>query len=365
MGTLLEKSKVSIKVNRIEFLTLLEAIEPGTSARDHIEQSTSVILRKGYGITYNGEVMGRVKTNLPPEWTAAVHAKTLINVFRTLEEDEVECDLIGTILHVRGKRRKIKIVAETDIISPVSEIEKPAGWNELPEDFCPAVRMVGECTGKDKKQQYVYTCVHIHPEYIEASNNRQICRFNCDMSALTEAALVRRDPIVHIVNQDVTHFAETATWLHFLAPNGLILSVLRSQEVFPDFTQHLQFRGVKTALPKNLISATALAEIFSGEDTENSSVEIALKPGFLRIMGEGAHGSASEITKVKYDGPEIAFRVGPKILAGIVEKHNAAEVGNHNQFGIDVMKLKVDGGKWVFITNMSDATKRNKSDDAE
>ena len=178
-----------------------------------------------------------------------------------------------------------------------------------------------------------------------------IVTHNCDNFQLTrytlatgvkESVLVRRSSVKHVVGLGMTKTAQTENWIHFKGPSGLVLSCRRYVEDFPDLAGFLKVKGKQTTLPKGLGEAAEKAEIFSAENVESNNVTVTLKPGSIRIEGRGISGWYSETKKTDWDGDAIRFAVAPKLLIELVKNHNRCE--------ITADRLKVDGGKFVYVS---------------
>lgn len=330
-----------IRINRTELLQSLQTVQPGLSPRDIVEQSSCFVFRDGYVMTYNDEVACRTLTPLPEEITGAVQAKPLTDILGKLQEDEVEIQIGEGEFLVIGKKRRAGIRMEAEITLPIDSAEKPSDeWVEMHEDFIEAVSIVQECAGRDESQ-FALTCIHIHPKWIEACDNFQMTRFKLRTGIKTKC-LIRKESLKHIISLEMKEFNETETWIHFRNASGLILSCRRYLEDFPDLRPIMDFTGQPTQLPKGLGDAADKAEVFSAENADNNQVLIKLKAGKLRIKGVGNSGWYAEDKKLKYDGPELSFQIAPKLLKELSRKHNECEVSAD--------RLKVNGGKWVFVT---------------
>lgn len=222
---------------------------------------------------------------------------------------------------------------------PLDALEDPGEWKKLNSDFAEAIEIVKDCAGKDETKFYT-TCVHIEPTYVEAFDNYQACRFNLK-TRISENTLVRANSIKHILPLGMTHVSETSAWLHFKNPSGLVLSCRKYNDQYQDLNSFLEVEGKPMGLPKGLIDATKLAEIFSKENVEKNEITVDLMPGQIRIKGKGISGRYSEVKKVKYAGKPHSFIISPGLLAQIVAKHNECVIGKR--------KLKVDGGSWAYI----------------
>lgn len=334
-----EATVVANRIQREEFIRQLEAVQPGISQRGVLEQSESFVFRKGRVLTFNGEVACKGKSCLPVEFTGAIKADKILDLLRKLPEDELDVQFSDAELILSGKRRQLGLRVEKEIALPVHMVEKPGEWKKLHDDFGEAIGIVGACASTDQSQ-FEYTCIHIHPKWIESTDRKQICRWNLD-TGVEKPVLCKQSSIKHVKMLGMTEFCETKAWIHFKNANGLQLSCLRYMEDFPDLATFLKVNGEPAIFPKQLSEAADKAQVFSSENGEGNLITIDLKPGKLKIRGEGVSGWYSETKKVKYDGKPLLFMVSPVILGELVK--------SHSQVFIAPGALKVDGGAFAIV----------------
>lgn len=329
-------------VNRADLLRVLETVQPGLSPKDAILQSTAFVFRKGKVITFNGEVSARMPSGLPAELTGAVQADQLLQLLRHLKDDNIDVEFEEGEFRVYAERREAGIRMEAEIVLPLDQVERPGDWVDLPPEFGEALKLAGGSAGKNQ-DEFVTVCVHVHPDWVEACDRFQACRYKLD-TGVREPFLVRWASAKHVTAFGITEMSETESWVHFANPAGLVLSVRRFNDAFPHdrVTKLLEERGERTVLPPELADAAKLAGIFSGEDRDQDMVLVELRDGKVRITGEGTLGWARETTKIVYHGPPLAFRVSPAQLSELVQTHNECELMEK--------KLRVDGGKWTYVT---------------
>ncbi len=323
-----------MKINREEFLKELEAVLPGLSLHGIIEQSSCFVFKNKKVITYNDEIACQHSSCLAIE--GAVPAMPLINILRKLKEEVLIAEIRSGELILEGKKRKVGIRIEKDILLPIDAMEVPKHWIKLPEEFGEAIAIVQECAGKDETQ-----FIHLHPKWLEACDNYQVARFKIK-TGVSKSTLIRRDSLKHIISLDMTKFSKTKNWIYFKNPTGLILSCRRWIEEFPDMSKILKTKGTPTTLPKGLKDAADRAEVFSAENVEDNQVAISLNRNRLKIKGTGTSGWYKETKKIKYNGQPLSFTISPKLLIELVKKHNKCQ--------ISVKRLKVDGGRFVYVT---------------
>lgn len=332
------------RVERAEFLRRLEAVQPGLSARDILEQSSCFVFRRGRVITFNDEVACRTPSSLPEEFTGAVAAKSLLSSLRKSPDEVVEVGTRDGYFVVRGKGgRETGVRMDAKITLPVQSVEAPQkeDWRKLSQDFNDALAIVQESAGRDESQ-FALTCVHVHPRWLEACDNYQLTRYRLK-TGVDKEFLIKREAIRSVSGLDMTHFAETENWVHFRNPAGLVLSCRRHLDEYPDLTTFLEVEGGSPAtLPKGLAEAADRCQDFSSENADDDQLIVELTRGRLMLQGLGVSGYHKEPKKIQYSGEDLAFKIGPKMLIEISKRHNEVEISSE--------RLRVNGGRWVFVS---------------
>lgn len=329
-----------MKVNREDWLLALKSVSAGLAPREIQEQSTCLIFKEGLVFTYNGEVMCSARSKLDKKIQGAVKAVPLVATLEKLPDEEIEVTQTDSELIISGKRRQAGVTMEAEILLLTEEVDKPTKWVKLHEDFADAVGIVKDSACNDASENTL-TCVHIHPKWIEACDRFQITRYKMP-TGVNEKTLVRKESIKHIVGLGMTELCETKSWLHFRNPNGVTISCRRFVEEFPPLADYLKVEGTETALPKGLQEVVDRAEIFSKEVSDNNQVHVELRKGLLILKGMGISGWYQEKKKLSYDGREFSFMINPKILAETAKKSNKCVISQD--------KIKVEGGKWKYVT---------------
>lgn len=330
-----------IKLDRVDFLNKLESVLPGISTREIIEQSSCIIFQNNSIMTYNDEIACTQESTLCIE--GAVQAMPLVNILRKLNEDTIEVAVEGKHLIIKCARKKARVVMDAEILLPTDGIEKPKKWKALPDDFADAVSVIQACAGKDESR-FDLTCVHIHPEYMEACDGSQAGRYKISMP-IKKPILIRHNSLKYIESMDMTEFSKTANWIHFRNSDGLVLSCRKwiyTRENFPDLAVYMKTKGTKTILPKGLVEAADKAKVFSSENPETDEIEIQLTKNKIKVTGKGATGKYTEFGKIKYKGKDMRFSISPTLLCDFVNRHNKCIVSKR--------LLKVKTGKYTYIT---------------
>jgi DNA polymerase III sliding clamp (beta) subunit (PCNA family) len=331
-----------MKVNREELLKSLEAVMPGLSTKEIIEQSSCFIFQDGHVSTYNDEIACSQKVSVKIE--GAVPAMPLISIIRKLKEDEVDISAndAATQLLVRANSKRAGINMDQEILLPIEAVDRPKKWKNLPENFADAVAIVQPCAGSNESE-FAMTCVHVTSKFIEACDNHQVTRFKIK-TEIENPILIRKESLKHIISLDMVEFSETKHWIHFKNSDGLILSCRHWMDDYPsdDISKVLKVEGSPLTLPKGIKDTVEKATIFSAENPEDDNVIVNLKRGKFKITGKGTSGWFTEVKKSTYDGSSLQFTIPPKLLIELVQHHNDCEITGE--------RLKVKGSKFVYVT---------------
>lgn len=335
--------RYKMKVLRAELIQNLESVSAGLSPAETIQQSSCFAFKKGEVFTFNGETACRNKSLFPKQFTGAVGAKKLMELLRKLIEDEIEVEFSETELRIIGKKRRAGLKMEQEVLLPIDSIEIPKKWFAVHDDFPEAIELTNECVGKDDTQT-VLMCIHVHPNHVEACDQIQATRYKVD-TGVKNSLLVRREGIRHIITLGMSEMAETENWLHFRNSAGLQLSCCTYLENYPELGQLFRVKGHEAVLPKGLAEAAEKADLFSSEDADNNLVQVELRPGKLRLKGEGVTGWYSEVKQLKYSGEPLTFLISPRMLMEITKKHSKCIVSENC--------LMVNGSKFRFVTTLA------------
>lgn len=332
-----------MEINREKLLADLEMVKAGLSPREFIEQSSCFVFQDGHVMTFNDEVACRKKVGL--NITGAIQAASLLDILGKLDDPDlmVEENNEGE-LEFKGKRKMFGLTKDAEVFLPIDRVEVPEKWRPLDKEFTAGVGMVQHCVSRDESR-FILTCIHLHPEYVEACDNLQIMRFPLK-TGLKEPVLVRGSSLAHITSMGMDHIALTKSWIHFKNQDGLVLSCRRYADDYPSLGKMIAFDGHPIVIPKGLKAASERAGVFASDKAGDPMVNVKIAEGVLRVTGEGLSGWYREKKKVVYDGPPVDFYIAPELLAKISDEYSNAVIAEG--------RLKVAGGKdgegWQYVT---------------
>lgn len=325
-------------VSRDLLLRCLDAVSAGLSKGDIVEQSSCFVFKQGMVCTYNDEISCQMASPLDIE--GAVAAAPLMALLQKLSDDHVNVTIEDGELLVKKGTRRAGIRCDQTISLPIDNVTHSDDWRPLHEDFADAVDIVSQSAGKNDSE-FVLTCVHISPDYVEACDNYQMTRFPLATGFETDV-LVRGASIKQIVGLDMTEFSETDNWLHFRNPAGLVYSTRRHLDEYPDLAAFADTEGESATLPPGLVEAVDKAQIFSSDDAASDQITIDLRPGKLLLEGRGTSGWYQEMKKVSYNGDPVKFTIAPKLLRQILLKAHDCEIATG--------RILIKSGKFVYVS---------------
>jgi DNA polymerase III sliding clamp (beta) subunit (PCNA family) len=259
-------------------------------------------------------------------------------------------------LEFRGKRKAFGVTKDAEIFLPVDRVEKPKKWEALSKDFTEAVGLVQHCVSKDESK-FSLTCIHLHPQHVEACDNYQILRCKVKTGIGDEPILVRGSSLSPIVNLAMDRICITPKWMHFRNQDGLIYSCRRYAEDYPTLDKQIGFKGHHITIPKGLAEASDRAAIFAFDKTGEALVEVSIKDDKIRIIGRGLSGWFKEIKSIKYSGPPMEFNIAPELLKHVSEKYTDAQITDG--------RLKVTGGSWEYVTVLGQPKAEEEEEEQE
>lgn len=340
-----------MKIKREALLKTLESVSPGIAEREGLEQSSCFVFHDGAICAFNGEIACRAKSPLNGV-EGAVEAKPLLVLLSKLGDDLVDVSQGEKRLHVSAPYRKADFLMEQDISLPIQDIESPHEWHELPTDFEEAVDTVESCASSEESD-FLLTCIHLHPEFLEASDRYQIARYPVKMP-ISSPILVRADALRKIVGLGMTRISDSGAWLHFGNNEELVLSCRKNLDTYFNLDEYLRFEAsAKIHLPNGLDQVVDRARDFAKDNAMGDIVEVDLRRNKLVIKGEGPTRRYKEMKEVKYDGPAMRFLIASKLLIELVKKTTDCKLGQGCLFA--------DTGKFSYITRTELKDKENQN----
>lgn len=335
-------------------------VKSGLSPREFIEQSSCFVFQDGWVMTFNDEIACRAKIGM--EITGAVQATSLLEILQKLTDEELRVrENEDGELEFRGKGKGFGVTKQKEVFLPIERVEIPKKWADVPKGFMKSIDLVKHCVSADESR-FMLTCIHIHPEFVEACDNLQIMR--CAVkTGLEKDVLVRGSSLQDLIGLGPSEMAQTKNWIHFRNKKGLIFSCRQWEESYPELDDMIKFKGHAIVLPKSVSDATERAAVFASDRAGDPLVRVKLSEGVIRLEGKGITGWYKEDRNVDYSGPDLEFLVAPKLLIHICENYAAAQITDEKlkATGTD----EATGHGWQYVTVLGPPDEQAPAPDAD
>lgn len=329
-------------LDRVEILKRLLSVSPGLAQGKDPIQGDCIIIKNGRFYTFNSEVACSIVSGIDEDIQAAIKASALLALMKKFTEKEIKVTISERKFSVTTPNRDLSLKLEADVLLPIDAVEIPKVWTRLEDGWTEAVELVHRCATK-KHKDFDRICVHVTPDWIEASENNKAARWTLK-TFVTEPCLVRAQTLKTIVPLGMTKGCETKNWLHFKNPMGLRVSLRKwvLDSPYVDLTQFFDVRGERVVFPKGIAEAAEAAGLLL--DDRDGCVLVDLSEDHLIVESEGSQGKYREKRPVVYEGKPVKFLVPPKLIGELVENNTECEVSK--------VSLRIEKENYVYMTSL-------------
>lgn len=311
-------------IEREKLLSILQAVAPGLSKEENIEQSPFFVFTKGRVFTFNDEVA--VSHPISFKLEGAVMAEPLFKLLSRTTAKELEVEVVEGEFRMKAKRVSAGIPMEAEIRLPIKELGldgiSDGEWDPLPAEFRKATEMALMTVSRDQSKPILLN-VHVSVNIIESSDNFRITRYDLPCNNL-KGWLIPEAAARKLLSFNVVKYALTEGWAHYKTPDGVTFSHRVFKAIYPNLEPFTNVTGVNIKLPDTSKDALERAGIFTdSKDSSGDLVKVTLKDGRMFIEAQGPHGWFREKMKLEgYEGEPVQFHVRPDFLRqsiGLVE----------------------------------------------
>lgn len=236
-----------------------------------------------------------------------------------VKDEEIKIWIEEDELRIAGKNFDTGIAYEEEIKLPISDIDFPEEFIEVPDNFNRLAKLA--ClTASRLLDDAVITSVHITSDRIESCDNDRITICTIDLEEEIDVLVFYKNLLQIISSHTIKGIATDDTWVHFLTEDEIILSCRVQDEEYVDLEEHLpEDGGEKIILPDEVKELLDRAETFSKNSITNEKfVNISIKNKKLIIESRNETGWHKERAKTKYKGPDISFTINSDFLKDIL-----------------------------------------------
>jgi len=325
-----------VMVNRRELVNILDKVKPGLAKKEFIQQSNTFAFMSGRVVTYNDSISVSYPIK-ELDFVGAVQAKEFYELLNKLSSDEVLLSVEDNNLVVSSDKSRAGFVLQSDIMLPLSEVEKAKSdsWIPVPSNLKDALAFSLFSCARDIGIP-AFTCVHLNEKgYVESTDDVRITRYKVNGSFPT-SVLIQSSSVKALLDYDFTEMSFGNSWIHFRDNTGLVFSCRLFSGRFPDIEASgiLNVQGETVVFPSNLIDmldrALVFAKNFNSYDLVKTGIpllDVSFKDKLFKVKIQSESGWFEEFVELDYEGPIVSFSANPLLLRDIVDKTDRCIVG--------------------------------------
>lgn len=323
-----------------DLITALEAVRPGLSNKETIEQATHFAFTGGRVITYNDEI----SISHPIEdfdIEGAVKAEELYKFLNKVNDDDIDVKLAKGEIRLSCGRSKAGLTLQEEIKLPFGEAGERDDWYGLPEDVLKAMHFCMFSCSKDMSKP-VLSCVNVDKQgKVESSDDLRITQVDIDFLPVN-TFLIPATSVRELSKYNPTHIAEGKGWVHFKTEEGTVFSCRVFDDNFPEVGHFFGTVGKQIKIPSTTTDVLERASIFSKRDHPlDELVQVEFEKNRMKIRAEGGVGWFEEEVNVKFRDDPVAFHINPSFLHQMANHVNTCVLGNN--------VMEFTGGNWRHI----------------
>ena len=252
-----------MKINKNEFLSILQKVRPGISNKEIIEFSDSICFLPGKIITFNDEICVEHPFDSQFQGTVkADHFYRIVDKMATNAENEIELEQTENEMVIKGGKAQSGVLYNAKGSLPLEEVfEGSIKFKPISDGLLEGIKLGQFCTSPDDSLP-ILQCVHIRKDTIQSSDS-----YRCFKYAMVpggkEEFLLPKTCISVLMKYPVTKYCIQSNWAHFKTKEGIILHVriFQNQE-FPDISSFFDLKGIALTFPEKVLPAVERAAIF-------------------------------------------------------------------------------------------------------
>ena len=331
-----------MKINKKEFIKILEFVKPGLANKDIIEFTNTFSFTKENLITFNDEIC--IKYPLETEFKGTVIADEFFKLINKTEEDKEGNIVINqkeNELIIKGKKSIAGIVFNTMGKLPLDELVKePSKLYKIPNNFLEGIYLSLFCVSHDESTPLI-TCLNVQKEFIESTNGYRFFRYLLSKPIKTTFLLSSKCASV-ISKYNIIKYSIENNWAYFLTKENVLLhSRIYQEETFPCTDQFFNTNGKKIFFSKEVPLIIDKAIIFCSEQDSENLLQVNIEKDKITISSkkEGI-GWFKETCKQK-NKQEVQFEINAFFLRDLLKKTNTCfMVDKNNLLGFKTDKFE-------------------------
>lgn len=317
-----------MKVNRNDFLNILQKMRPATSSKGIVEDLSCFLFQNQMIYAYNDKLCIGHHSPIQLD-NVSIPASELIKIIQGMSSDEVTIGTQDGVMLIVGGRMKarLNIIQSklTELIPDTSNNE----WKKVPADFWDGLLLSLFSASKDMSVPFL-NAVYVDDSRIISSDNFRISRFQLS-SPIGASFLLPLGAAVELQSfSDLTEYSLNDGWVFFRRGAGGDC-IFCARLVSADFPNTDQFFDSIPApdfeLPASIRDGILLCDVLSDENQIDKKIDLSFFGGEIICRGEGRKGSVEFSVEASVpDGVE--FSVNPVFLSHVLAHSTTASVSD-------------------------------------
>jgi DNA polymerase III sliding clamp (beta) subunit (PCNA family) len=322
-----------MKVDRLEFLRLINYLSSGVASKEIIEQSTCIVFKNGQAFTYNDEVSVHAITPFDCDGTSIVPAKELLRVIDRLKPEEIDIEFTDGSMIISTPRTQVSIVSQKELNLPIDEInlEGDKKWVPVGGEFFQALEDCSCVTSKSTIRPFLF-CVHVTSNYVESTDERQIIRVSCKTGIPKDREILIPSSAIRELKKFPYKGGSLCidnSWCNIkIKETPTIFSCRLFASEYVDMKKFLEsdISGQKVTIPESVIESLDHVMALQDESFSMERAQITFENKLITVYKQTMKGTITEKNRVKYDGEPFAIFVHPVLFKNLLTVDNTIYV---------------------------------------
>ena len=317
--------KKGVEINVQDILTKLDAVAPGLSKKEILEQATHYIFSGERIITYNDKIsVSTPYTEFSQSFS--VKAEDFYKILKGISEETVFVQIKDNtiILSTDSTEAELAITTEeTTVIELYKSLDienQSAKKIKEPQDFISALDFCKFCASKDLTADALF-CVCIQGNKVMAADDIRVSVYT--LKEKFPKMLIPASMLGELTSYPLQSYAVSDSWTHFFMENGTCFSCRTVDDDYPDMEEFLKEtvesdEVTSVALPSELKSILdTVIPICMGDSEMEKTVEVHYNAKDIILVAEKETGKLKKT--IKYNsGIDISFLINPIFLKDIM-----------------------------------------------
>jgi hypothetical protein len=326
-----------MKMKVSDFLEHLNKTIDGSMSKAVVDNHKHFVFVGNNLITSNDDVVFVRKTNFEfsgvPD--VGINATDLLKFMSKIKTKEVSIEFTKEEMQASFAKDRMGIkwhnVKESFFDKSINTLISAVDFDEferieLPQDFIGALRLANSCTANDRLNDATAS-VHFNENYVEATDNFQIARYQFDNFDFQSSFLIPSFIVSIIIKNEPKYmvFLKDDSRIYFMDEEMQTIFGCRTfgNEFYPidELLREAQ-GGVDLSFGEDVINAVSRAKVFSGHDENGirQIVDINISKDKLTIKTQKDEGWYEKTTELEYEGEPLRFRVDIDALENVLKR---------------------------------------------